>query len=104
MLVDPCDFMNTTSMATSPSERWVKKAAEWNPEMSSKYRTSRNIGRPKKRWEDDINDFLKQNHDETKIEETRERRIQNNNRWISIAIDRKEWTRLEEKYISQNAK
>ena len=91
-------------IATSPSERWVKKAAEWNPEMSSKYRTSRTIGRPKKRWEDDINDFLKQNHDETKIEETRERRIQNNNRWISIAIDRKEWTRLEEKYISQNAK
>ena len=61
------------------------------------------IGRPKKRWEDDINDFLKQNHDETKIDETRERRIQNNNMWISIAIDRKEWTRLEEKYISQIA-
>ena len=91
-------------IATSPSERWVKKAAEWNPEMSSKYRTSRMIGRPKKRWEDDINDFLKQNHDETKIDETRERRIQNNNMWISIAIDRKEWTRLEEKYILQNAK
>ena len=91
-------------IATSPSERWVKKAAEWNPEMSSKYRTSRMIGRPKKRWEDDINDFLEQNHDETKIDETRERRIQNNNMWISIAIDRKEWTRLEEKYISQNAK
>ena len=61
-------------IATSPSERWVKKAAEWNPEMSSKYRTSRTIGRPKKRWEDDINDFLKQNHDETKIEETREKK------------------------------
>ena len=91
-------------IATSPSERWVKKAAEWNPEMSSKYRTSRAIGRPKKRWEDDINDFLKQNHDETKMEETRERRIQNKNRWISTANDRKEWIRLEEKYTSQNAK
>ena len=50
-------------IATSPSERWVKKAAEWNPEMSSKYRTNRTIGRPKKRWEDDVNDFLKQNPD-----------------------------------------
>ena len=69
----------STRIATSPSERWVKKAAEWNPELSSKYRTSRMIGRPKKRWEDDINDFLK-----------------NNNMWINIAIDRKEWTRLEE--------
>ena len=91
-------------IATSPSERWVKKAAEWNPELSSKYRTSRMIGRPKKRWEDDINDFLKQNHDERKIDEPRERRIQNNNMWINIAIDRKEWTRLEEKYTLQNAK
>ena len=61
------------------------------------------IGRPK-RWEDDINDFLKQNHDERKIDEPREKRIQNNNMWINIAIDRKEWTRLEEKYTLQNAK
>ena len=36
-------------IATSPSERWVKKAAEWNPEMSSKYRTSRNDWKTKKR-------------------------------------------------------
>ena len=87
-------------IATSPSERWVKKAAEWNPEKSSKYKTSRSIGRPKKRWEDDINDFLKQIYDETKMEETRENKIS----WISTANDRKEWTRLEEKYTSQNAK
>ena len=87
-------------IATSPSERWVKKAAEWNPETSSKYMTSRSIGRPKKRWEDDINDFLKQIYDETKMEETRENKIS----WISIANDRKEWTRLEEKYTSQKSK
>ena len=29
------------------------KAAEWNP--SSKYRTNRAIGKPRKRWEGDIN-------------------------------------------------
>ena len=88
-------------IATSPSERWIKKAAEWNPELSSRYRTNRTIGRPKKRWEDDINDFLKQNHDERKNEEPLERKNQNNNAWINIAIDRKEWTRLEEKYSDQ---
>ena len=54
--------------------------------MSSKYMTSRSIGRPKKRWEDDINDFLKQIYDETKMEETRENKIS----WISTANDRKE--------------
>ena len=37
----------------------------WNSELSSKYRTNRAIGRPRKRWEDDINDFLKLVEDET---------------------------------------
>jgi len=74
--------------------------ADWNPETSSKYMTSRSIGRPKKRWEDDINDFLKQIYDETKKEETRENKIS----WISAANDRKEWSRLEEKYTLQKTK
>ena len=75
-----------------PSERWFKKAAEWNPELSSRYRTNRAIGRPKKRWEDDINDFLKQNLEDKENEEPLERKSQNNNIWINIAKDRKEWT------------
>ena len=54
-------------LATSPSERWLKKAAEWNPGLSSRYKTNRAIGRPRKRWEDDINDFFKQVLDETKM-------------------------------------
>ena len=37
-------------IATSPSERWLIKAAECNPEFSSKYMTNRAIGRPRKRW------------------------------------------------------
>ena len=32
-------------IATSPSERWLMKAAERNTELSSKYRTNRAIGR-----------------------------------------------------------
>ena len=91
-------------IATSPSERWIKKAAEWNPELSSRYRTNRAIGRPKKRWEDDINDFLKQNLEEKENEEPLERKSQNNNTWMNIAKDRKEWTRLEEKYTRKCAK
>ena len=44
---------------TSPSERWLNKSAEWNPELSSRFWTNRAIGRPRKIWEDDINEFLK---------------------------------------------
>ena len=39
-----------------------KKAAEWNPDLSSK----RSVDQ-EKRWEDDINDFLKQILEEKKM-------------------------------------
>ena len=53
-----------------------KKAAEWNPDLSSSKRTNRTIVRPKKRWEDDINEFLKQEFEEN--ENTLERGKQTN--------------------------
>ena len=86
-------------IATSPSERWLIKAAEWNPELSSRYRTNRAIGRPRKRWEDDINEFLKQviGENENPIDPI-ERSNQTNKTWINIAKDRRRWALLEETY------
>ena len=71
---------------TSPSDRWLRNAAEWNPELSSRYRTNRAIGRPRKRWEDDINEFLKQEFEET--DNPIENSNQTNKTWINIAKDR----------------
>ena len=58
-------------IAASPSERWLKKAAEWNPDLSSRYQTNRAIGRPRKRWEDDIssNKYLKKRKMKTQSRE-----------------------------------
>ena len=81
-------------IATSPNDRWLIKAAEWNPELSSKYRTNRSIGRPRKRWEDDINEFLKQIEDET--ENLTESSNHINKNWINTAKDRGRWTLPEE--------
>ena len=83
-------------IATSPSERWLKKAAEWNPELSSRYRTNRAIGRQRKRWEDDINEVLKLV--EEKTENLTESSSQINKTWINTAKDRGRWTLFEEKY------
>ena len=83
-------------IATSPSERWLIEAAEWNPEFSSKYRTNRAIGRPRKRWEDDINEFLKFVEEET--ENLTESSNQINKTWINTAKDRGRWALLEENY------
>ena len=48
--------MRTPSL---PRERWARKAAEWIPCLSSQIKTNRAVGRPQKRWEDEINDFFK---------------------------------------------
>ena len=85
-------------IATSPRERWLKKAAEWYPDLSSRYKTSRAIGRPRKRWEDDINDFPKQVLEEKENEDPIERRNQTNNNWNNIAKDWRRWALLEGKY------
>ena len=83
-------------IATSPSGRWLIEAAEWNPEFSSKYRTNRAIGRPRKRWEDDMNEFLKFVEEET--ETLTESSNQINKTWINTAKDRGRWALLEENY------
>ena len=53
-------------IATSPRDKWLRKVANWNPELSTRYRINRAIGRSRKRWEDDINEFLKQELEDTK--------------------------------------
>ena len=83
-----------------PSERWLIKAAEWNPELSSQFRTNRSIGRPRKRWEDDINEFLKQVEDET--ENLTESSNQINKNWINTAKDCGRWTLLEGNYSTNS--
>ena len=49
----------TMRTARSHKGRWLMKV------LSSKYRINRSVDRPRKRWEDDINKFLKQIEDET---------------------------------------
>ena len=63
----------------------AKKAVNWNPGLSTKQQTNRPVGRPKKRWEDEINDFLKP--EET--EETKGNEIKNNDTWIKVAKNQK---------------
>ena len=83
-------------IAASPSERWLIKAAEWNPEFSSKYRTNRAIARPRKIWEDDINEFLKFVKEETG--NLTESSNQINKTWNNTPKDRGKWAQLEENY------
>ena len=51
-------------IASLPKERWTSKIFDWNLGLDNKIRTRRPVGRPKKGWEDDINDFVRR--EETK--------------------------------------
>ena len=79
-------------IASLPRERWIVKAAEWNPELSSKNRTIA-IGRPRRRWEDDSNEFFKLEENET--ENSFESNNQSNKSWIKAAKDSGRFTPLE---------
>ena len=76
-----------------PEEEWVMKAAGWNPELSTKYKTYRAVGRPKKTWEDEINDFFSQE----RTAETSNVEIYNNE-WIKISKDQEGWKKMENKF------
>ena len=89
-------------IATSPSERWLMKAAEWKPELNSKYRTNRATGRPRKRWERDINEFLNLVEEET--QNLTESDSQINKTWINTANDRARWTSDFEERQENNAR
>ena len=82
-----------------------KKPAEWNPELSSRYRTNRERSEDQKR-DGKTTSMISLNKimTERKTDEPLERKNQNNNTWINIASDRKEWTRLEEKYTMKSVK
>ena len=81
-------------IASLPGERWIVKAAEWNPELSTKYESCKAIGRPKRRWEDEVDEFLKPEETET----TTGNDMKYNNTWIRVANNRERWTTLECEY------
>ena len=73
--------------ASHPETRWTKKATKWNPGLGIRAKACRAVGRPKKRWEDDINQFLMP--EET--QETKGKELKNNDTWIWAAKDNKKW-------------
>ena len=84
--------MRTASM---PQERWARKATECCTGFQhKKTRTYRAVGRPRKRWEDEVNDILRPGE----TGETRGNDTRNNDTWIKIAKDQKSWKQMESEF------
>ena len=66
------------------------------PRFEFKTQDKQSDWKTEKKWEDDINEFLKQEFEEN--ENPIERSNQTNKTWINIAKDRRRWALLEENY------
>ena len=67
-------------------ERWTKEGATWNQGLGIETKSNRRVGRPRKRLEDDINQFVKLD----KTEETRGSDLKNNDSWFRAGKDKKD--------------
>ena len=63
--------------------RWSKKSSNMESRPQHWMQSSRAVRRPRKRWEDDVNQFFKL--EET--EETKGNDVKNNDTWIRVAKD-----------------
>ena len=70
-----------------PDKRWTRRILDWHPGLDNSIKTRRQVGRPKRRWKDDLNEFLKP--DETKQKTKYD--LMNNNSWMMEAKNYEEW-------------
>ena len=64
-------------------ERWIRRVAEWNPSLLISTRIKRKARRPAKRWEDDLNEFVK----DEDTEGTQSNDLKNNDTWLAAATN-----------------
>ena len=74
-------------IASLPEERWAA--------LSMKYKTYKAVGRPRRRWEHEINDFVRSERTEDALNNVE----RNNNEWIKdTKKNQKGWMRMESKF------
>ena len=67
--------------------------ASWTG-LDNNIKARRQVGRPKRRWEDDLNEFMKteEGHENDRYD------LKNNNNWMKEIEDYKRWKENEEKF------
>jgi len=70
-------------------QKWCQLATSWKPLLHSEDATTRKKARPKKRWDDDINNAVKAAYPEEKRS------------WQELAKDRQLWRQIEESFVEE---
>eukprot|EP00973_Karenia_brevis_P007437 1006145-Karenia_brevis.AAC.1 len=79
-------------IASQDRLRWSRLVATWRPELDRARVAARAPGRPYRRWNDHITDFLK-HHPTTSTD------ISRNRHWLDIAASTNLWQQLENDFI-----
>ena len=79
---------------TLPEKRWNRRVFNWHPGLDSSIRARRQVGRPKRRWEDDLNEFTKT--DEGQDGERND--LKNNNSWMKEIEDYKNGKKMKKSF------
>ena len=81
-------------IVTLPEKRWTKRIFDWHPALDTSIKTRRQVGRPKRKWEDDLSEFMKTEEGQEKDKYD----LKNNNSWMEEIKDYKKWKENEEKF------
>ena len=68
-------------IATQSPDRWTRNAVEWNPGLNISRRSQSKAGRPAKRCEDDLNEFVK----DEETQATQSYDLRNNATWLTAS-------------------
>ena len=85
-------------IAQQPDERWSRLVAQWDPQITNPRHSHRPQSRPHKRWDDDINPFLKHyiNNSDDDTDCTNNTPLPD---WMELARNKTKWTQLESLFI-----
>ena len=72
----------------------TKECSNGNLDLDPALRTKRSVGRPKRRWEDDLNEFTKTEDGQDKAQYE----LKNNNSWMNEIKDYQKWKENEERF------
>ena len=81
-------------IVTLNKRRWNKRVFDWQPGLDPTLHPKRSVGRPKRRWEDDLNEFTGTEEEKDKAQYE----LKNNNSWMNEIEDYKEWKKDEENF------
>ena len=81
-------------LATQHHDRWSRLAYTWQPHLDLQRPAYRRHGRPNKRWDDDIHDFIQTTRREPASDPTN-----NSTTILRLAADWRTWDELEESFI-----